>query len=208
MHALSRTELYEQVNDWFYQSFPDAPRPLGRNAPAYLRERWIELRDKLLNEEVNRVYWARYPEAPIELDATSPEWEGWRRAWLDIRDEIMANAPEPEDVEAHNAVSETGELDLPHIKATIREWFIDFYNDPTQHMDVLMDTVEEWIRVADELAEDVGRQAMASHDAHGRWTSPERVVEHGGLRARIEVTGEWGAGIFVGWPSFTVGPIE
>ena len=54
-------------------------------------------RDRQLAEEVNRVYWARYPNAPTELDETSPEWEQWRVSWNNIWQEVMDNAPEPED---------------------------------------------------------------------------------------------------------------
>src|SRR5215207_9109349 len=120
---ISRTELYQRVDEAFYARFPHAPRPLSGASKAEWRQWWIEERDRQLEAEVSRVYWTRWPDAPIELDDTSPEWEKWRIIQRKIREELLSNAPEPEDVEYQNAVSIDGELDLSYLRAVIREYF-------------------------------------------------------------------------------------
>jgi hypothetical protein len=200
---MSRTELNWQVDNVFYEMYPDAPRPL-KNASLEWRKKWVEMRDHQLNEEVNRVYWARYPTAPTELDATSPEWEPWRKIWNEIKDEVMKNAPEPEDVEIENAVSDDGELDLSHIKAAIREQLVDLANEGA----ILADTRDEAIAAADKLAEEVGTMAMQAGTVHGSWESQTaEVAGPGNQRVQLQVTGYWGAGYFTGSVGVTHNPM-
>jgi hypothetical protein len=192
---ISRTELYQQVNDLFYERFPDAPLKLKASDKPEWRKWWIETRDELLNEEVNRVYWARHPDAPTELDSTSPEWEPWREKWNAIWKEVMDNAPAPEDVEYQNAVSDTGELDLSHLKARIREQAVDLANEGM----LLADTRDEVIEAADKLADEVGAMAMEAGTVDGEWESePAEVKGPGTQVVKIWVTGRWDSHYFTG----------
>jgi hypothetical protein len=88
---ISRTELAWRVEAEFRRLYPDAPAELD----AEWRQGWIYARDAFLLEEVNRLYWDRHPSAPLHADESDP-------AWAAIRDELLANAPEPEDL-ASNA---------------------------------------------------------------------------------------------------------
>jgi len=132
------------------------------------REAWIAERDQQLNEEVNRVYWARYPDAPTKLDDSSPEWEKWRVSWMNIWHELTDNAPSPGEVQLQNAASDDGTLDLSHIKAAVREQLVDMHKDRV----VIEDTVEQAVAPADRLCENVGAPAMAA-GTDGSWVSPE-----------------------------------
>lgn len=192
---ISRTELYQRVDQLFYEQFPDAPRTLKASSKPAWRQWWIETRDDLLNEEVNRVYWARYPDAPTELDAASPEWEQWRVSWNNIWREVMENAPEPEDDELQNAVNEGGELDLSYLKAAIRERLVDLANEGT----LLADTRDEVIEAADKLADEVGEMAMQAGTVHGEWESPPAEVNGPGSQVvKIWVKGHWDSHYFTG----------
>ncbi len=192
---ISRTELYQRVDQLFYEQFPDAPQKLKKSDKPQWRQWWIEERDRQLNEEVNRVYWARYPTAPTELDATSPEWEPWREKWNEIWQEVMSKAPEPEDMELQNAVSDDGELDLSYIKAAIRESLVDLANDGT----LLADTRDAVIEAADKLAEEVGEMAMQAGTVHGEWESqPAEVNGPGSQVVKIWVKSHWESHYFTG----------
>jgi len=192
---ISRTELYQRVDYAFYERFPDAPQTLKKSDKPEWRQWWIEERDRQLDEEVNRVYWARYPTAPTELDATSPEWEPWRQKWNDICQEVNANAPEPEDMELQNAVSDDGELDLSYIKAAIRERAVDLANEGL----LLADTRDDVIAAADPLAEEVGEMAMQAGTVDGEWESREvEVPGPGSQRVKVTVSGRWDSHFFTG----------
>jgi len=192
---ISRTELYQRVDNAFYEQFPDAPRKLKKSDKPAWRQWWIEERDRQLNEEVNRVYWARYPTAPTELDATSPEWEPWRLKWNEIWKEVMDNAPEPEDMELQNAVSDDGELDLSYIKAAIRERLVDFANDHEITPDLRDDVIDE----ADKLAEEVAEQAMQAGTVWGEWKSREvTLTGRATYTVTFSVTGRWHDHYFTG----------
>jgi hypothetical protein len=71
---ITRTELYWRVDNAFHENHPDAPQHLSATDPAHQRwrEAWIAERDRQLNEEVNRVYWARYPDAPTSSTSPAP----------------------------------------------------------------------------------------------------------------------------------------
>lgn len=173
---ISRTELYQRVNQQFYDEYPDAPPKLRADSPAELRTGWIRIRDRMLEEEVNRVYWARYPQAPVELDASSPEWEIWRQSWNRIKEEVMENVPAPEDVELQNAVSDEGELDLTYLRAALRETLVDV----SRQGYIRADTLDLVIAEADVLAVEVGALAMQAGTVHGVWQS-----------RTVTVTGPW-----------------
>ena len=189
---ISRTELYQRVDDAFYARFPAAPRPLNGSANEEWRQWWIHERDRQLEEEISRVYWARWPQAPIELDDTSPEWHKWHVVRNKIREEVLANAPEPEDVEYQNAVDISGQLDLSYLKAAIRQTFAD-------HDNIQPDILDDLMRLGDQLAEELGREAMASGDMHGEWTSREVEVQgRGEHRVAFEIMAWWASHSFTG----------
>ena len=187
IEPISRTELYQRVDTAFHERFPDAPAQMSASTKPEWRQWWIQERDRQLNEEINRVYWARYPDAPVELDSTSPEWENWRISWANIRDELMSNAPAPEDVQLQNAVDADGKLDLTYLKAAVRKSFAD-------REDIQPDILDDIVARADELAEELGAQAMQSRDMHAEWRS--RVVEVKG-RGSHKVT----FGVMAWWDS-------
>jgi hypothetical protein len=204
---ITRTELYWRVDNWFHENYPDAPQQLSATDPAHQRWRevWIAQRDHQLNEEVNRVYWARYPDAPTKLDDSSPEWEKWRVSWTNLWHEVMDRAPEPGEVQLQNAVSNDGQLDLSHIKAAVREMLVDAHKD---HV-VLEDTFEEAVRLADQLCEEVGAQAMAAGTVDGSWQSREASVKGlGNEKVELQVTGWWGDGYFTGRTSISQSSIH
>jgi hypothetical protein len=179
---ISRTELYQRVDQAFYERFPDAPRTLKASSKPEWREWWIKERDRQLNEEVNRVYWARYPDAPTQLDETSPEWENWRISWKNIWVELMDNAPEPEDMQLQNAVSDDGQLDLSYLKAAIRETLVKY----EKAGEILPDTLTDVLTAADQLADEVGAQTMKDGTVDGRG-SP-RGGDRGRGRHKVEFT--------------------
>jgi hypothetical protein len=193
---ISRTELYQRVDDAFYQRFPQAPRPLAGADQAEWEQWWRAERDRQLEEEINRVYWARWPDAPIELDDTSPEWEKWRIIQRKIREEVLSNAPEPEDVEYQNAVDVAGELDLSYLKAVIRQSF-------AEHDNIQPDLIDDLVKAGDQIAAELGAQAMASGDMHGEWKSREVEVHgRGEHRVAFEVTAWWYNHYFTGVVSY------
>jgi hypothetical protein len=195
IEPISRTELYQRVDFAFYQAFPDAPRTMKAGSKPEWREWWIKERDRQLNEEVNRVYWARYPDAPTQLDTRSPEWEPWRISWKNIWQELMDNAPQPEDVQVQNAVSDDGKLDLSYIKAAIRETLVKHENDGY----ILPDTLTEVLVAADQLAAEVGAMAMQADTVHGVWESREAVVlGRGTHKVMFTVRGWWDSHYFTG----------
>jgi hypothetical protein len=204
---ITRTELYWRVDNWFHEAHPDAPQQLSATDPAHQRwrEQWIAGRDHMLNEEVNRVYWARYPEAPTQLDDSSPEWEKWRVSWMNIWHEVMDNAPEPGEVQLQNAVSNDGTLDLSHIKAAVREQLVDQQKGGM----LLLDTFDDAVRLADELCEEVGAKAMAAGTVDGSWKSREDSVRGlGNEKVEIQVTGWWGDGFFTGAAAVTMSSLN
>ena len=189
---ISRTELYQRVDNAFRERFPDAPMQLSATSKPEWRQWWVEERDRQLNDEVNRVYWARYPDAPKELDSTSPEWEKWRVSWTNIRDELMANQPEPEDVEHQNAVDADGNLDLSYLKAGIREWFVD-------RDDIQPDIIDALVAKGDELAAELGAEAMKSSDMHAIFRSREvAVTGRGAHKVEFGVMAWWDSHYFTG----------
>jgi hypothetical protein len=195
IEPISRTELYQRVDSAFYERFPDAPRTLKASSRPEWREWWIKERDRQMTEEVNRVYWARYPDAPAQLDETSPEWENWRISWKNIWDELMTNAPEPEDMQLQNAVSDDGVLDLSYIKAALRERLIEF----EKAGEILPDTLTDVIAAADQLAEEVGEQSMQAGTVDGYWDSREVIVTgRGDHRVVFSVRGWWASHYFTG----------
>jgi hypothetical protein len=195
IEPISRTELYRRVDIAFYDAFPDAPRTLKASSKPEWREWWIKERDRQLNEEVNRVYWARYPDAPTQLDSTSPEWEPWRISWKNIWQELMDNAPQPEDVQLQNAVSDDGKLDLSYLKAGIRETLVKHENAG----EILPDTLTDVLVAADQLAEEVGALAMQADTVHGVWESREATVfGRGAHKVQFTVRGWWDSHYFTG----------
>ena len=115
MEYPTREQLYAEVDDWFRSERPDAPATFSKDAPEHeaLRKEWIGIRDVILAEYVNRVYWELYPDAPIKIDPADPAHDRYERGWLEIRDQIMSAAPQPPVHE--------GELDLSRIRASCLE---------------------------------------------------------------------------------------
>jgi hypothetical protein len=115
MEYPTREQLYAEVDDWFRSERPDAPATFSKDAPehAELRKEWIGIRDVILAEYVNRMYWELYPDAPVKIDPADPAHQRYEQAWLQIRDQIMSAAPMPPVHE--------GELDLSRVRASCFE---------------------------------------------------------------------------------------
>jgi hypothetical protein len=126
MEYPTREQLYAEVDAWFRSERPSAPAKFSKDAPehAELRKEWIGIRDVILAEYVNRVYWELYPDAPIKIDPDDPAHDRYERGWLEIRDRIMSAAPQPPVHE--------GELDLSRVRASCLE-----------HIEYVMDQIRE-----------------------------------------------------------------
>jgi hypothetical protein len=84
----TREELNAAVEHHFRHLYPDAPLKLSRSGShdeAY-RNAWLEIRDALLDSEVNRIYWERFPDGPLKLDPENPDHNPYVNGWLEIRD--------------------------------------------------------------------------------------------------------------------------
>jgi hypothetical protein len=133
-HVPTREELYKSVNEEFYETHPSAPRPLTLGArDAELRKSWIEIRDRLLYREIDRIYWDEYPNAPREIDPDNAEHHPFQRAWWHIHDSIMQNIPQPPE--------EAAELDTSYLRELIVK-SMNYY-EPKLWND-LVDKANEW----------------------------------------------------------------
>jgi hypothetical protein len=89
--------------------------------------------------------------------------------------------------------------------SSYRERLVDLQNDGT----LLADTMDEVIKVCDELADEVGAQAMRDGGVDGQWQSREVVVHGlGPEKVRISVKGWWVDHYFSGGISAVVTPVD
>jgi hypothetical protein len=97
MHTPTREELHQLVDQQYRAWWPDAPTRLNASAGhREWREKWRHVRDEVLNDEVNRLYWATQVDAPLKIDPDDRAHDRFQRAWLDIREQIMCNRPDPD----------------------------------------------------------------------------------------------------------------
>jgi len=93
MAVPTRTELHTEVDRQFHKRHPEAPKRLddGDPAQATLVKEWLELRDAVVNEWTDRVFFERFPTAG-KLDPDDPRDEKLIEYWLDIRNQIRDDA--------------------------------------------------------------------------------------------------------------------
>jgi hypothetical protein len=93
MAVPTRTELNAEVDRQFRGRHPDAPKRLDDDDPgqAPLVEEWLEIRDGVVNEWTDRVFFERFPAAG-KLDPNDPGDKQLIEYWLDIRNQIRDDA--------------------------------------------------------------------------------------------------------------------
>jgi hypothetical protein len=86
-------QLYETVDDLYHEENPSAPHTIDPSLPDHeqWRDVWLAIRDRVLNNETNRVYWDTYPDAPVTIDPHNPEHAEYVKGWNDIRARIYGN---------------------------------------------------------------------------------------------------------------------
>jgi len=158
----TRDELYKLVDDDFHMYYPDAPQRLSKRDTEWIAK-WNEVCHSKLNDETNRVYWAENPDAPQKLD-DSPEWERYRKAWIEIRDQIMSNQPGPE--------LNDDEVDLSYARAGVTRFYL---NSEGQLLPDMKERV--WPRL-DAMLDEVER-AVKNHevpDNGNTWQVPKETI--------------------------------
>jgi hypothetical protein len=186
----TREQLFGEVDAWFSSQRPDAPATFSKDSPehAALREEWVGIRDVILAEYVNRVYWELYPDAPIKIDPDDPAHDRYERGWLEIRDKIMSAAPQP-------PVNE-GALDLSRVRASCLE-HIEY------RMDEIRDELYSDLRATVETMVDNYRTGLndGTVAADDQWRSGVVVVtsnEDPGHAVKLEVFAVFHQGVFDG----------
>jgi hypothetical protein len=93
MAVPTRTELHAEVDRLFREQHPDAPKKLDPDDPgqASLVEAWLEIRDTVVNEWTNKVFYEHFPAAG-KLDPNDPGDEQLIGYWLDIRNQFRDDA--------------------------------------------------------------------------------------------------------------------
>jgi outer membrane protein OmpA-like peptidoglycan-associated protein len=89
MTVPTRTELHAEVERLFRPQHPAAPQKLDPKDPkqAEFVKAWIAIRDDVLNEWTNKVFFEHFPNAG-KLDPTDPGDQELIGYWRDIRDQI------------------------------------------------------------------------------------------------------------------------
>jgi hypothetical protein len=89
MSVPTRAELNAEVDRQFHEQHPEAPTQLDPNdsSQASLVEAWIALRDAVVNEWTDKVFYEHFPAAG-KLDPNNPADQQLVEYWLDIRDQI------------------------------------------------------------------------------------------------------------------------
>jgi hypothetical protein len=89
----TRTELNTEVDRKFREQHPEAPAQLDPNdsSQASLVEAWIAIRDALVNEWTDKVFYEHFP-AGGKLDPNNPADQQLIEYWLDIRNQIRDDA--------------------------------------------------------------------------------------------------------------------
>ncbi len=161
----TREQLYELVKARFRELHPSAPTRLSATsaADAEWRAEWMRVRDDVLGDEVNRIYWEQNHDAPHKIDPSNPDHDRFERAWLHIREQILSNQPDPAQAD------DTG-VDMSYVRAAVHE------------------TLEQRLRlIHDDLHEDMRRfatYALEQIEQHARsigggqiWSLPSAIYE-------------------------------
>jgi hypothetical protein len=137
----TREQLYAEVDDWFRSERPDAPAKFSKDAPEHeaLRKEWVGIRDVILAEYVNRVYWEVYPDAPIKIDPADPAHDRYEKGWLEIRDQIMSAAPQPPVHEGERDLSRIRASALEHIEYRLTEIREELHSDIRATIETMVD---------------------------------------------------------------------
>lgn len=148
MDIPTREELNAAVEQHFRHLYPDAPLKLSRSGShdeAY-RNAWLEIRDALLDSEVNRIYWERFPDGPLKLDPENPDHNPYVNGWLEIRDAIMSSNPLPpdDDDERHDIDTSYARADLNRVLARLLpDIDPDHHQELTEYFDGAFDEIRE-----------------------------------------------------------------
>lgn len=152
----TREQIYAEVDEMFRREHPMA-LPLTRDGKddEPLRREWLSMRDWVLNEHVNRVYWEMYPDAPVKIDPDNPAHDQYERGWIEIRDRIMSLAPQPP--------INDGEIDLSHVRSSALEHLeiVLYQIRPELHSD-LRATIETFVMRYAEHVQDGGNDSWES----------------------------------------------
>ena len=123
------------------------PRSAGtRRSTRSSASSGLAIRDVILAEYVNRLYWELYPDAPIKIDPGDPAHDRYEKGWLELRDQIMSNAPQPP--------INDGELDLSRVRADAFELMAyslpqireELYQDLRATVETMIDTYRTALR--------------------------------------------------------------
>jgi hypothetical protein len=93
MTVPTRTELHAEVDRQFRERHPEAPEKLEKDDPGHasLVEAWLEIRDTVVNEWTDKVFFEYFPTAG-KLDPDDPGDAQLIEYWLDIRNQIRDDA--------------------------------------------------------------------------------------------------------------------
>jgi hypothetical protein len=93
MAVPTRTELHAEVDRQFRERHPEAPEKLEKDDPGHasLVEAWLEIRDTVVNEWTDKVFFEYFPTAG-KLDPKDSGDKQLIEYWLDIRDQIRDDA--------------------------------------------------------------------------------------------------------------------
>jgi len=89
MTVPTRTELHAEVDRLFREQHPAAPEKLDPDDQdqSSLVQAWLEIRDTVVNEWTNKVFFEHFPDAG-KLDPQDPGDQQLIDYWLDIRNQI------------------------------------------------------------------------------------------------------------------------
>ena len=105
-----------------------------------------KIRDALLDSEVNRIYWERFPDGPLKLDPENPDHNPYVNGWLEIRDAIMSSNPLPpgDDDERHDIDTSYARADLNRVLARLLpDIDPDHHQELTEYFDGAFDEIRE-----------------------------------------------------------------
>lgn len=178
----SREELLAEVSARYHEDHPDGPYRLDPRNPDHLIfiSFWRGILQAHLQMTTDRVFWDAYPDAPVQLDPNDPEHKQWIDAWIDIRDGIMANAPDLPGVD------ESG-VDMSYARQSL-QWDI-------QRAQARVDTAS--VAVLDELVEEglAEMEAAAGSQSIGGGTvwhsTASRSITIDGSEVKFSLMGWW-----------------
>jgi hypothetical protein len=131
-------DLYAKVDEMFRSMYPDAPTRLDPNIATHKDwiKSWAWLKESILADEANRVYWATYPDAPTQIDPGNPDHLPYVEAWNAIAEAIRTNG--------EMVTGASSFIDYSHVTADLLEYAKLFEH----HLGHLYGPVRDWLREA------------------------------------------------------------